>query len=268
MGTLKKIGLSTLFLFLSIALLSWQSGLNGEYCNVAEIDEKHCTSYNLVPFILIKFADFLHHFESAFIILSTVAIAWFTFELRKATFGLKGSTDRLWAAGEKQLRFTQRSYIAVEPEGVLPFIGYTGEDESIARIKIRNVGGCVAKNVRWTMNQELHRGLMREDFPNRERDFGQSNDIAPGIAQYSSQNTRIQTDDPVEVIQEIGTAYYVWEIVRYTDVFGGDRFTKFCHRYGPDCLFTISKGIHAGRRGLTGKKAKYHQWGNKTDDLD
>ena len=76
MGQLKKLGICVLFLFLAIALLSWQSGTYAEYCNKIDAYEKHCTSYNLAPFIFIEVAEFFHRFESVFVVLSTVAIAW------------------------------------------------------------------------------------------------------------------------------------------------------------------------------------------------
>jgi hypothetical protein len=101
--TLKRIGIGVLFLFLTIAFLSWQSGTYAEHCNDIQPHEKTCPSYNLAPFIFIEVAEFFHRFESAFVVLSTIAIAWFTYELRTVTGGLKDSTDRLWEAGEKQI---------------------------------------------------------------------------------------------------------------------------------------------------------------------
>ena len=187
--------------------------------------------------------------------LSTVLIAVFT-------GCLWWSTRKLWKAGERQLRVMQRSHLAVEPHGVVPLLA---ETHTIGRINIRNVGNVPAKNVRWFMNQDVSSDGMRKDFPITEKEFGQSNIVPPGIAMYFSQNNAISDEDANAIVG--GAAYYfVWGIVRYSDVFGGDRFTRFCHRYGGDSVFRISKGIHNGKSGLSRRMAKYHQWGNETDE--
>ena len=55
-----------------------------------------CTSYQLLPFILFEAAQFLDKMGGAITALATIAIAIFTFTLKRAT-------DKLWDAGERQL---------------------------------------------------------------------------------------------------------------------------------------------------------------------
>jgi hypothetical protein len=110
-GRVQKAGISGLFIIFALAFLSWSSGTYGQYCDHIDPDKENCPSYNLLPFFFFKLTDFFNDYEATFIVLSTLAIAWFTYELRKATVGLKDSTDKLWKAGEKQLQYTQRSYI-------------------------------------------------------------------------------------------------------------------------------------------------------------
>src|SRR5438093_182663 len=59
--------------------------------------EKHCTAYQFVPFVGIKIAQILDKAGAAITALATIAIAAFTFTL-------KAATDRLWDAGERQLK--------------------------------------------------------------------------------------------------------------------------------------------------------------------
>jgi hypothetical protein len=77
-----------------------------EICEVSEkTHDKDCTSYQLVPFIALKIPQILDRMGGVFTALATIAIAWFTFALKKAT-------DRLWDAGERQLKFLADSSAA------------------------------------------------------------------------------------------------------------------------------------------------------------
>lgn len=71
-----------------------------EICEVAEkTQEKDCTSYQLVPFLALKVPQILDRMGGVLTALATLAIAWFTLSLRQ-------STDKLWDAGERQLKLT------------------------------------------------------------------------------------------------------------------------------------------------------------------
>jgi hypothetical protein len=213
------------------------------------------------------FGDFVGVVErndKVIVALSTILIAIFTVVLGFATRGLRRSTNKLWDASEKQLRITQRSHIAVEPDGVKPLYPMPF---AIGRIKIRNVGGVPAKKVRWFIHQAVIADAMRRDFPIEEREDGQSNVLPPGIAMnFSQSNTILSLGDSRDVRDGL-CVYYVWGIVRYTDVFGGDRFTKFCHRYGADNYFDVTHGKYMGNAELRAEGAKYHQWGNDADEV-
>ena len=72
--------------------------VHGEICKEgAKAGEEACTSYNLLPFLLIKIGQALDALGVAITALATIAIAWFTWSLRR-------STDKLWDAGERQLK--------------------------------------------------------------------------------------------------------------------------------------------------------------------
>jgi hypothetical protein len=254
LGKLKKTGLSALFLFLSLYILSWQSELYGEYCNAVEAHEKQCASYNLAPFILIKFADFLHHFESAFIILSTIAIAWFTFELRKATFGLKDSTDKLWSAGESQIALIGRQTDLSEKQHGLAREEYFAthrprvmvrrvstvlvmNQPSTISFTIVNTGEAAVKNCTWNGQIMMLKGIgsihtvvyfnyMEADSHNELLRVGE------GIHRVLLDRVTLQPDEIID-IENGNSVLHVLGYVAYTDILDVTRRTGFFRYYDP-----------------------------------
>lgn len=260
-GRFLKILLSSLLVIVVLAVVKFEYSAN-EYSSSIQDYESFQQAAKSIIDIAVSMGSAVWNWlrdlnHEDWLVISTVLIAIFT-------GSLWWSTRRLWKAGGKQLRITQRSHIAVEPQGILPL---SVDADTIGRISIKNVGNCPAKNVRWYVNQDISKNLREEVFSIKENELGQSNVVPPGIAMYFSQNINILPVG-ISAVEREGAAYYVWGIVRYTDVFGGDRYTKFCHRYGADCLFNITKGTHKGKVGLSRKKAKYHQWGNETDEVE
>ena len=69
----------------------------GQICEPAgEAKGASCTPYQLLPFIVLEAAQFLDKMGGAITAVATIAIAIFTFTLKRAT-------DKLWDAGERQL---------------------------------------------------------------------------------------------------------------------------------------------------------------------
>lgn len=69
----------------------------GQICEPAgEAKVAICTSHQLLPFIVFEVAQFLDKMGGAITAVATIAIAIFTFTLKRAT-------DKLWEAGERQL---------------------------------------------------------------------------------------------------------------------------------------------------------------------
>jgi hypothetical protein len=76
-----------------------------EICKEAEkAQQEGCISYQVVPFAWIKVAQILDKAGVAVTALATIFIAAFTFTL-------KAATDRLWKAGDEQLKFVRESAI-------------------------------------------------------------------------------------------------------------------------------------------------------------
>lgn len=69
----------------------------GQICEPGgEAKAANCTSYQLLPYIVLEAAQFLDKMGGAITAVATIAIAIFTFTLKRAT-------DKLWDAGERQL---------------------------------------------------------------------------------------------------------------------------------------------------------------------
>ena len=69
----------------------------GQICQAAGDGEAPgCTPHQFVPFVVLEGAQFLDKIGGAITALATIAIAIFTFTLKRAT-------DKLWDAGERQL---------------------------------------------------------------------------------------------------------------------------------------------------------------------
>ena len=125
---------------LLIALFSWQSQAYAEYCE--EIDK--CAKYNLFIYGWLVVTHFTHVFESFFVILLTLAIALFTWQLRVATVGLNESTKKLWKAGETQIALFGRQTDLAEKQHGLQREEYFASHRP--RLSIRRVSITLVNN--------------------------------------------------------------------------------------------------------------------------
>ena len=96
--------------------------VQGQICEYNQATEhEECTTYSLVPFLLIQVGKTLNNYGVAITALATVAIGFFTLTL-------KLSTDKLWEAGEKQRKLYEvtaerqlRAYVFASDVKVLQF---------------------------------------------------------------------------------------------------------------------------------------------------
>jgi hypothetical protein len=87
------IVIGTVLLLLALRFIPYY----GQICEPAgEAKVANCTSHQLLPFIVLEAAQFLDKMGGAITAVATIAIAIFTFTLKRAT-------DKLWDAGERQL---------------------------------------------------------------------------------------------------------------------------------------------------------------------
>lgn len=96
-----------IFLVASVLVaVSFFVPLHPDVCSKDEHSgQEKCAARYIPIFILLNVGKFLEDHEGAIVGIATVFIAWFTYQLRAATVGLKDSTNRLWEAGEKQIAF-------------------------------------------------------------------------------------------------------------------------------------------------------------------
>lgn len=98
-----------LLVVLVFAAVSFFVPLYPEICSKSENSGKEeCAAHYITTFVLLSVGEFLEAHDGAIVATATIFIAWFTFQLRSATVGLKDSTDKLWSAGETQIALIGR----------------------------------------------------------------------------------------------------------------------------------------------------------------
>jgi hypothetical protein len=161
--------------------------------------------------------------------------AFFTLVLGISTIGLWLSTQNLWKVTDATLDHAQdtarkqlRAYIGVEPRGVKKWVG---KNEIIGHIAIRNVGGVPAKNIAMYTITDWSKDGSRKNFHIGQLYKSQTS-VAPKTEMIfgTASGTEIFGDE-VLVMSARGGYVFVFGKVTYTDEFGTDGWTLFCHRY-------------------------------------
>ena len=188
------------------------------------------------------------------------ALARWTAALFLATLGLFVATGVLGYFAHRQLqdndralKITNRAYLVVEPDGLIPPFGEFEGHVVIGHIRIRNVGHVLARGVKWFKTIALSPDGNKTDFHIRNEDFEGNNTVLPETAM--TQGTSQVTLAPKGFI-------YVWGEVRYDDGFGQRRFTKFCHRYNRQSL---TKMENRSTYHVAADLARFHERGNEAD---
>jgi hypothetical protein len=186
----------------------------------------------------------------------TVALAFLTLVLAAGTFFLWLATRSLVKGAEDTARKQLRAYIGVEPGGI---IRLQGSDLLRGHYIIRNVGGIPAKDIAMFAVTSYF-----NDGSQRTFTIGQLYQTTNAIVPHAKMTfgTATATDvDSVVAAEEYETDsgldgfIFVWGRVTYTDEFGTDGRTDFCHRY--PCAM-LEDGI-GGR--IDRKYARYHELG-------
>jgi hypothetical protein len=205
---------------------------HGEICKEGQkASEEACTSYSLLPFLLVKIGQTLDALSVAITALATMAIAWFTWSLRRSTDNLWSATVDTAANQERDTRILQRAYISVEPLGIkLRVDGGT----VMAHVAMRNAGNLPARDLSWFINIRWSLNGSEDNFPISQ---------GKGSVVIAPKSEGIRGSGSSVILQELldaeivpgpnkGNVYiYVWGAVVYHDGFVPGRETKFCHRY-------------------------------------
>jgi hypothetical protein len=163
----------------------------------------------------------------------TILIALFTYILYR-------STNKLWDAGERQLRHLEdtaqrqlRAYIIakVDDVDVEQINGSEGEAMVSVKIAIKNTGQTPAHDLRIVSKAELLRHPVK--MPNFTLISGPDPSVSvlgAGEPIASECNTLFDGNAMMcaEESELSKKRIYIWGTVTYRDVFGGDHWTNFC----------------------------------------
>jgi len=184
------------------------------------------------------------------------SLAVLTLALVVVTGMLWFATDRLVKGADETAKKQLRAYIGVEPRDI---IRLEGDEFLIGHYAIRNVGSIPAKNIAMFAVTDYRQGGNERGFkigdlykttiglvPNAEMEFGTS--TVTGI------NVDCLADDTSEEsVSGVAGYVYVYGKVTYTDEFGTEGWTEFCHRY--PCA-RLEEGVGAC---IDRKYARYHE---------
>ncbi|TGT91236.1 MULTISPECIES: hypothetical protein [unclassified Mesorhizobium] len=206
---------------------------------------------------------------------SDAVIAIFTIVLAFSTIGLWASTNKLWEAGDDQMRLIEgnakkelRAYLTVVPDGINQLIG---EPDAMGHVVLKNVGRLPARNVTLLVKMELSHGPEVDSFFRR-----QIFDI-PKVAINSDRviqpggEMRQGNERPTLPISDLCVPdynVYVYGIVKYDNGYGEQCFTKFCHRYATasrDRSVKPDSRPNKSRAFISADKARYHNYGNSAE---
>jgi hypothetical protein len=187
-------------------------------------DEQHCATYRVPSFLFIEATKIANDYGAAITALATIAIAAFTWTLKR-------STDRLWDAGERQLDHLEdsaerqlRAYIHVASTRVEKVD--QPNDRSVT-IAVKNYGRTPALMVRFRAGESVREWPLATNLP-------LPGDIQTGIeplppARESYMNIPVSLLSPWEEGELKGgrAGIYAWGRIDYLDVFQRPHWTTF-----------------------------------------
>ena len=110
---------------LVLAALSFFIPIYPEICSGDEQPgNEACSTHYIATFVLLSVGEFLEAHDGAIVAIATIFIAWFTYQLRSATVGLKDSTDKFWSAGKSQIALIGRQTDLAEKQHDLQWNEY------------------------------------------------------------------------------------------------------------------------------------------------
>ena len=183
---------------------------------------------------------FLDDGAPAITAIATGFVAWFTIVLARVARKQQAITEVL-----------ERAYVSVEPLG----IACRKDGPWFANVGFKNAGRLPARDVRWEIH--IERFCYDEDW----NGFTWSADKRKGpVIPPGTTVRRASKTFHVDTRYSSDRFMYVWGEVTYTDGFGCERSTKFCHRYNSAAIRShpTKGGMHIPR-----KDARYHDHGNE-----
>ena len=207
-----------------------------EICNEAKSHaEQDCAFHSLGFLLVYRTARFVEDWNAIIVAFATIAIAGFTYTLWR-------STDRLWNAGERQIKLSAdtaqrqlRAYIAITECRYA-----TAGDRWIVCGRFKNVGQTPAFDIR------IRGDAFIKEYPLREvpkmdfeiKDLSKTS-LFPteDLPYYEIGNKRPPAPDrskppSAAAFTWAGKALWLMVEVRYLDTFGKEHFTRRCLHSG------------------------------------
>jgi hypothetical protein len=177
-------------------------------------------------------------------------VATFTLVLAFSTVGLWVATLALYRAGERHSERELRAYIVATVQAEIRNFHIATPTVVLGFV---NAGQTPAHDVRlWTTSAVAVFPMeKRPTAPARTPDVGDSVGVIGPAGSFHSEHVPETPVTPAErqAVVEGRCAYFVYGELAYTDAFGRERHTSFCHFY---------RGEAARRQG--GPLASYHKW--------
>jgi hypothetical protein len=239
---------------LIIFLLSSDFAAHYEVCETTKEGARECANYSVIHFVVHKIRTALDSYNGLITAIATIFIAWFTLSLRQ-------STDKLWDAGERQLKLLADTS-AIQSRDMQDSIAVAKRSAEVAENSIvqlqralivltnfnidtlvrgqsiigyqisamfENTGNTIAKRYTGNANIVMWDGDLPPAFPFADR---QSVGVANGFV-----GPRVKVPFPISIaIQDVLDILkkkrrgFMYGWVEYEDVFeiGRKRRTEFC----------------------------------------
>jgi hypothetical protein len=262
------------FLVLGFALLligAWIAGWipsAAQYCEYNPYTEHEKCAVYQIPVVVVRYIGwFLDAVSSALTAIATVAIGAFTYTLYKATTGLKDSTDKLWDAGERQIKVagdaavaaekaagaaqrsaeiannslitTERAFVFLDDIDPAPVFGLRGSGNNNTEIqqfpirpRWRNSGNTPTRNMAVIVNWTYSEGDLPGGFTYA---YGENDEPSPMFlgpqATEWSEAVHIPGNVATDALKGKGHIF-IWGRVEYHDIFDDTplHFTEWCYR--------------------------------------
>jgi hypothetical protein len=210
-----------------IVILVLQSDVTayGEICEYTQTGQKECTTHHIILVVLWKIIKILNDAGVAVTALATIAIAGFTFTLKR-------STDRLWNAGEGQLLLARDEFLSTHRPRLrvrsVSKVGGSPTNPITVKLTVVNAGDSTAQLIGSSVLIDFFSGWPPLDFEGES--VATPRRFLPGASDtYLATSARkgLIIRSELNKRQEL----FVYGYFVYRDDLGTSRTTAFCRRW-------------------------------------
>lgn len=224
-----------------LLIAAWFSGSTREICEYAQgAQQNDCPTYNLAFFVIIKVGEILNYYGPLIAAFATIAIAAFTYTVKKSTDKLWSATQRSATIAERALTELERPWIFIE---LVPELRGNQDDEfeePYAVFDIANHGRGPA--IIEEFYGEVTSAELRPDSPLLRDEFhgivGPGKEVEKckiycprGFKYELAVNPVDNTQFPIPKPINDGWEVFLRMLIHYLDIGGGAHISAFCWRY-------------------------------------